>query len=86
MKQNGKRIAALICVILLVLLYVATLVVSILDFDGSGQLFASCIAATIVLPILLWIYIFLYGKLTQKETIADLFPGSKDEDRKEGGQ
>lgn len=80
MKQNRKRIAALICVVLLVLLYVATLVVSILDFDGSGQLFASCIAATIVLPILLWIYIFLYGKLTQKETIADLFPEHKDED------
>lgn len=80
MKRNGKRIAALICVILLVLLYVATLVVSILDFDGSGHLFASCIAATIVLPILLWIYIFLYGKLTQKETIADLFPEHKDED------
>ena len=48
MKQKGKRIAALICVILLVLLYVATLVVSLLDFEGSDQLFASCIVATIV--------------------------------------
>ena len=70
MKQKGKRIAALICVILLVLLYVATLVVSLLDFEGSDQLFASCIVATIVLPILLWVYIWLYGKITRKDTIC----------------
>ena len=44
MKQKGKRIAALICVILLVLLYVATLIVSLLDFEGSDQLFASCLS------------------------------------------
>ena len=79
MKQKGKRIAALICVILLVLLYVATLVVSLLDFEGSDQLFASCIVATIVLPILLWVYIWLYGKITRKDTIADLHHGQKKE-------
>ena len=78
MKQKGKRIAALICVILLVLLYVATLVVSLLDFEGSDQLFASCIVA-IVLPILLWVYIWLYGKITRKDTIADLHHGQKKE-------
>ena len=77
MKQKGKRIAALICVILLVLLYVATLVVSLLDFEGSDQLFASCIVATIVLPILLWVYIWLYGKVTRKDTIADLHHNQK---------
>ncbi|MCI6920888.1 MAG: hypothetical protein MR817_10400 [Lachnospiraceae bacterium] len=79
MKQKGKRIAALICVILLVLLYVATLVVSLLDFEGSDQLFASCIVATIVLPILLWVYIWLYGKVTRKDTIADLHHSQKND-------
>lgn len=34
MKSKSKQIAAIICVILLVLLYVATLVVSLLDFPG----------------------------------------------------
>ena len=71
MKQKGKRIAALICVILLVLLYVATLVVSLLDFEGSDQLFAACLMATVGLPILLWIYIWVYGKYTGKHTLAD---------------
>lgn len=78
MKQKRKRIMALICVILLVLLYIFTLIVSLLDFEGSGQLFAACIVATIVLPVLLWIYIWIYGQVTKKETIADLFPESKE--------
>ena len=74
MKSKSKQIAAIICIILLVLLYVATLLVSLLDFPGSGQLFAACLVATVGLPILLWIYIWLYGRLTSKSTPADLFP------------
>lgn len=61
-KRKPKQIAAIICIVLLVLLYVATLVVSLLDFPGSDKLFAACLMATIGLPILLWIYIWLYGK------------------------
>lgn len=78
MKRKPKQIAAIICIILLVLLYVATLVVSLLDFPGSGKLFAACLLATVGLPILLWIYIWLYGRLTQKSTIAEIFPDQKE--------
>ena len=74
MKRRPKQIAAIICIVLLVLLYVATLVVSLLDFPGSDKLFVACITATIGLPILLWVYIWLYGRLTAKSSIADLFP------------
>lgn len=74
MKSKSKQIAAIICVILLVLLYVATLVVSLLDFPDSDKLFAACLVATVGLPILLWIYIWLYGRLTSRKTMADLFP------------
>lgn len=71
MKKKPKQIAAIICIILLVLLYIATLVVSLLDFPGSDRLFAACLLATVGLPILLWIYIWLYGKYTSKPTMAD---------------
>lgn len=71
MKSKSKQIAAIFCIVLLVLLYVATLVISLLDFPGSEKLFAACIVATIGLPILLWIYIWLYGKATGKRTLAD---------------
>jgi len=68
MKQKSKQIAAILCIILLVLLYIATLVVSLLDFPGSDRLFAACLAATVGLPILLWIYIWLFGKITEKRS------------------
>ena len=71
MKRTKKQIAAVICIILLVLLYVATLIVALLDFPGSDRMFASCLGATVGLPILLWIYIWVYGKFTGKHTIAD---------------
>lgn len=83
MKRKPKQIAAIICIVLLVLLYVATLVVSLLDFPGSDQLFIACLTATIGLPILLWVYIWIYGRLTQKSTIAEIFPEEKEESDKE---
>lgn len=76
MKKTHKQIAAIVCIVLLLLLYVATLVVAILDFPGSDRLFAACLGATIGVPILLWIYIAAYGKLTSKKSMADLFPDS----------
>ncbi len=84
MKSKSKQIAAIICVILLGLLYVATLVVSLLDFPGSDKLFAACLVATVGLPILLWIYIWLYGKLTSRKTMADLFPETDSEEGTDG--
>ncbi len=71
MKQKSKQIAAILCIILLVLLYIATLVVSLLDFPGSDRLFAACLVATIGLPILLWIYIWLFGKITEKRSAQE---------------
>ena len=71
MKKNKKQIAALICVILLVLLYIATLIVALLDFPGSDRMFAACLMATVGLTILLWIYTWVYGKFTGKHTITD---------------
>lgn len=72
MKKRGKQIAALVCIIVLVLLYLATFITALLDFPGSGALFQSCLVATIGLPILLWIYIWLYGKIKDKHTIASM--------------
>lgn len=80
MKKNHKRIAAVICIVLLLLLYVITLVVSILDFPGQDKLFAACLGATVGLPILLWLYIGLFGKLTDRRTMADLFPETSNDE------
>jgi len=74
MYTKKQRIAALIGVGLLLLLYLATLLCAIFNFDGTGRMFAACLFASVAIPILLWLYIFLYGKVTKKKTIADLFP------------
>lgn len=79
MKKSPKQIAAIVCIILLVLLYAATLIIALLDFPGSDRLFAACLIATVGLPILLWIYIWVYGKYTGKHTIAEL-PKQEDQD------
>ena len=70
-KRSPKQIAALTGVLLLVALYIVTLLVAIFDPDGSGRLFQACLFATIAVPALIWIYIWMYGKLTNKHTMAD---------------
>lgn len=70
-KRSSKQIVALIGVILLAALYIITLFAAIFNPDGAGMLFRGCLGATIVIPILIWIYIWLYGKLTNRHTIAD---------------
>ena len=85
-KKSGKQIAAIACIVLLVAMYVVTLIVACLDFPGWGRLFQACIVATIGLPILLWIYIGMYGWLKQKHTIASMDILQDRKDKEENGQ
>ena len=66
-KITPKQIAAIVCIVLLVGMYVATLIVALLDFPGAGRLFQACLVATIGLPILLWIYIWLYQQVKKRK-------------------
>ena len=83
MNKKPKQIAAWLCIILLALLYLATFIIAMLDFPGSGALFQACLVATIGLPILLWIYIWLYGKIKDRHTIASMDILSSDEKDKD---
>ncbi|MCM1057884.1 MAG: hypothetical protein NC517_09785 [Firmicutes bacterium] len=70
-KVTSKQIVAIVGVILLVLMYIVTLIAAIVDSSVSGRLFWVCLYATVVIPILIWVYTWMYGKLTQKHTFAD---------------
>ncbi len=72
MKDKLKRIGALVGVILLVGSIVATLIMAILGYTFESKIFMGFVIADICLPILLWIYIWLFGKLTGKHTIASM--------------
>lgn len=69
-KHSSKQIIALIGVILIALVAIMTLIAAFLD--PTGHFFGACMVLMIGLPILLWIYLWLYGIYTQKHTIASL--------------
>ena len=70
---TSKQVVAIVGVLLLALLYIITLFVAIFDNSESGRWFMLCIFATVAVPILLWIYTWMYGKLTGRHTIADTY-------------
>lgn len=71
-KRTPKQIAALLCVFFLIAMYLVTFLIACLDLGDSGRLFANCLLATIALPILLWIYIWLYGIYQNRHNMASL--------------
>ena len=70
-KVTSRQVVAIAGVLLLALLYIVTLIVAIFDNSESGRWFMICIFATVAVPMLLWIYTWMYGKLTGRHTIAD---------------
>ena len=71
MKRTAKQIAALLGVFLLVLMYVLLLIFAIFDFKGSDIMFRVCLVGTIFIPMLLWVYIYLYDRLKQNRDGSD---------------
>ena len=63
MKRTAKQLAALLGVALLVLMYVLLLIFAICDFEGSEMMFRICLMATFIIPLLIWIYIYLYDRM-----------------------
>ena len=66
--KKGKRILALCGVVVLVGLYIATLVCALLDSSDALNLFRASIYATIVLPVLIWTYTFIYKLLKDRNS------------------
>lgn len=71
--RKHKQIAAIIGIVLLVAMYLAALIFALCDFKGAKQLFGVSLACTIFVPAMIWFYIWLYGYITHKKTIATVF-------------
>lgn len=67
-KIAPKQIAALVCVVLLVGMYIGAFVVACLDLGDSGRLFAGCLVATIGMPILLWLLLWSIDLMKKRQT------------------
>lgn len=60
-----KRILALVAIILLLSLYLVTFIVALMP--GHQDILRGCIAATILLPVLLYAFILAYRRAKDKE-------------------
>ena len=62
-----KRIFAIIGVILLVSLYILTLVMELTDNTSTMRMLEASVLATIIIPVLIWTYTFIYRLLNKKD-------------------
>lgn len=69
--KKPQRIAALVCLILIALLYLVTLVLTCIQGDWAKVALRIALGCTLVLPLLAWVYIWCFGKILHKHTIAD---------------
>lgn len=66
----GKRIAAWVGIGLLVLMYLLTMITSIMARPEANGLFMASIVLTIMIPILLWIFIKMYEMAHKNDGIS----------------
>ena len=77
-KWTARRIIALAGVVLIGVMVISTLLAAI--FDKTGTIFRSFLIVTIALPIALWVFLWAYGAMMNKRTIAtmDLLLGDEE--------
>lgn len=61
--KKVKQVLALVGVILLVSLYIITVICAVTDNSGTMRMFTASIVATVVIPVLIWVYTFIYKLL-----------------------
>lgn len=60
MYKKTKRILALLAVILIALLYGAVIILAFMNGEQAKNLLMIALVASVVLPVLLYIYLWLY--------------------------
>lgn len=68
--KKVKQILAIIGIVVLAGLYVSTIVCALSSSDNFMNLLLASIYATVIIPVLIWAYSFIY-KLLKKEQDAD---------------
>ena len=71
-RKNPKQIAAIIGIALLILLYVGLLIQALTFGPDAGQIFMSALTGTVTIPIVVWLFIWVYGVYARRHTIASL--------------
>lgn len=70
-KKKFKQIMAIIGIVILVLMYVLLLVFALLDTPNWQRFFFACMGATIIIPVFIWINVFLYDRIIASRELED---------------
>ena len=81
MNNKKKRIAALVCALLLILLGFATLIFALIDAPWAYDLFKICLGGIIILPVLIYVYMLIARVLGGRGVPPEEFPENKDEQK-----
>ncbi len=73
--KKVKQILAILGVVLLLGLYVITLIMAVTDNTSTMSMLEASVVATILIPILMWAYSFIYRLLKK------YYGSDKDEDK-----
>lgn len=65
--KNTKRVLSILGILILAGLYLASLILAITGSEHTFDLFVASVAATVIIPILLWGYIIIYRFLTKNK-------------------
>ncbi len=66
----AKRIAAWVGIGVIVLMYVVSLIASLMARPEANQLFMASIVLTLVVPLLLWMFLKMYERVHQNDGIS----------------
>ncbi len=83
MKQT-KRILAVLGIILLVMMYLATLLLALFDLSSGMVMFKASVMCTVLVPLLIWGYTVIYrlAKGKEKTELEETLNQLQDKDKK----
>ena len=70
-----KRIIAIICAVILAGIYIVTFVMAILDDPATMTMFKGCIALTIFVPLMAYVFICLHRYAMTRSKRKDYYSG-----------
>lgn len=78
MKKSPKQIAAIAALAAIAVLIIAFIAAAFTTSADSRNLFFALFFCIIAVPILAWLFLLCYGRLSHKHTMAEFFPKSAD--------
>lgn len=78
--KKTKQILAIICIVILIGMYIATFILAITDNPSTMSMFKGCVACTIFVPVVAYVYICLHKFAMNRSGRRDYYSHASDND------